>query len=90
MVARLSADSCCTSPLLQTQLITATLLNSNPANGVMLDSCYHHCGDLWDTLHIDGYSQSAAFQQWYMTLGQQSARKVWRAGEPYPCAACCN
>jgi hypothetical protein len=69
--------------------ITARLksnLLSNPIHGAFLDSCDHHCGDVWNSIHINGADQATAFAQWYA----KGATRLWDAAQPYPCASCCQ
>lgn len=75
---------------LLSQRVQTDLLAANPNHGVFLDSCYHHCGDEWDAISIDGQKQSAAFQQWYTTLGVNGAKKFWNQNQVYPCNSCCS
>lgn len=55
-------------------------------NGIMLDSCYHHCG-LWDSIRIDGQTQATAFERFYNKVGTQ---KIYFQDRTYPCAPCCS
>jgi hypothetical protein len=68
-----------------TALIHSNLLGPNPAHGIFLDSCLHHCGG-WGSYKIDGMVQGPAFQQWYET----GKGGVHIQGKKYPCAECCT
>lgn len=60
-----------------------------PRNAVFLDACRHHCG-LWNAMHIDGMTCSAAMAAWYS--GGPSILPnggFMDAGNVYPCASCC-
>jgi hypothetical protein len=76
---------------LLTARVETDLLAAAPAkHGVFLDSCYHHCGNEFNAVTVDGMSQATAMQAWYNSLGQAGARKEWKQGQVYPCAACCQ
>lgn len=75
LVSRLEADLLGASP--------------NPGHGAFLDSCFHHCGE-WGSIKIDGQEQAGAFAEWYAALGTAGAKKEWKQGKAYPCAACCH
>jgi len=68
---------------LLTDRVTKSVL-SNKANGIFLDSCYHHCG-AWNSIVIKGFNTSAAFAEFY-----DGKAAVFVQGQEYPCAACCR
>lgn len=49
----------------------------------------HHCGG-WNSINVDGVTQSDAFTKFYHDMGEPSEQRVWYQNESYPCAACCN
>lgn len=67
-----------------TELVQTNLLKANPAHGIFLDSCLHHCGG-WGDYKINGMVQGPAFEQWY-----NGGSGVFIQGKPYPCTACCT
>jgi len=69
---------------LLTSLFKKNVLDPHSQNSVMLDSCYHHCGE-WNAIHIDGLTQAQAFKAWY-----EGNNKQWIQGQPYPCNSCCS
>ena len=73
---------------LEARLVEA-LLGSSALHGVFLGSCYHHVGE-WGEIVIDGQDQAAALQQFYAGVGKAGAKREWRQGRAYPCAACCQ
>jgi hypothetical protein len=46
--------------------------------------------DYFSSIRIDGDLVMEAFQKWYLSLGDPTAKKVWRQQEVYPCADCCG
>lgn len=56
-----------------------------PQHSGFIDSCFHHCGN-WNTMPYKGYTQSTAFQQWY--LAGSSGGPYVNLNE-YPCSSCC-
>lgn len=70
--------------------VNASLLgpNTNPHHGVILDACYHHCGDFWaQGVAVGGDTQASAHKKWYTNPAGQRA---WLASDVYPCDTCCN
>jgi len=73
------------------KIIRKTLLDSNPAHGIFLDSCTHHCNSCepsWQTcptIHINSVSQMQAFANWFQGNG-----KYFIFEKPYDCTQCCS
>jgi len=67
-----------------TALVETELLNTNPAHGIFLDSCYHHCGE-WGSIKIDNQVQATAFQNWFL-----GGLKFYNQDGTYPCSTCCS
>lgn len=68
-----------------TALVHSNLLGPNPAHGIFLDSCLHHCGG-WGSYTIDGMVQGPAFEKWYET----GTGGVHIQGKAFPCTTCCT
>jgi hypothetical protein len=72
------------------QMISERLLANllvQPQHGIALDSCYHHCGEEWNTLKFGTFTQATAHQAWY-TNGASSQR-IYNQSMSYPCSSCC-